>query len=91
MIMSKADCTYPILRLTAQEFMDLREYSCSYPTGTTIGKRWRRLDGSFDHKWQARGGKPFWVIGEFVDHPDPRLVKINWYRPVIIVRARRGV
>ncbi len=56
----------PALRLTPREFAALPEYSCSLPTGTTIGKRWKRLDGSHDHRFIAAGGKPRWMIGEYV-------------------------
>ena len=54
------------MRLTPREFADLPEYSCSLPTGTTIGKRWKRLDGSHDRGFIAAGGKPRWLIGEYV-------------------------
>lgn len=77
----------PPLRLTPEEFRVLREYSASYPTGTTIGKRWKRLDGAHDHDFVRRGGKPAWMIGEYAEHPDPKKVKVLWYRPVITVRA----
>lgn len=74
----------PTLRLTEREFKELGEYSCSYPTGTVIGKRWKRLVGAFDRKLEARGGKPRWVVCEYVEHTDPALVAIRDYRPIII-------
>lgn len=95
--MSKADDEHrayvrslPVLRLTPQQFVDLLDYSGTYPTGTTAGKRWRRLDGQFDHRWRAAGGKPRWIVGEYdpSGSQDGRTIKINWYRPVICVRAR---
>lgn len=55
----------PSLRLTPREFAALPEYSCSLPTGTTIGKRWKRLDGSHDHRFKAAGGQPRWMVGEY--------------------------
>lgn len=75
------------LRITARDFKDLGEYSCSFPTGTAIGKRWRRLEGSFSQAFVRAGGKPRWVIGEYVEHPDPKTVGIKWYRPIIIVKS----
>ncbi len=57
--------------LTRQEFDDLPEYSCSIPTGTTIGKRWKRGEPYV-------GVRTRWLMGEYADHPDPRLVRIIW-------------
>ncbi|OCC05144.1 hypothetical protein BA190_09515 [Labrys sp. WJW] len=79
----------PVLRLTPRQFLDLPEYSTTFPTGTTPGKRWRRLDGAYDTVFIRKGGKPKWMIGEYDPNDDgkgPR-IKINWYRPVIVVRA----
>jgi len=78
----------PRLRLTPAQFFELPEYSCTYPTGTTTGKRWRRLDGAHDHSFIRRGGKPQWMIGEYGEPtPDGKSVKLIWWRPVIIVPA----
>ena len=63
--MADRRANFPILRLTASEFAALPDYSCSLPTGTTIGKRWRRLDGSHDRRFIASGGKPRWIVGEY--------------------------
>lgn len=77
----------PVLRLSALAFHELYEYSCSVPTGTTIGKRWKRLDGAHDQGFIRRGGIPQWVIGEYAENVDPTKVTINWYRPIICLRA----
>lgn len=82
----------PILRLTPREFVRLLEYSASMPTGTTTGKRWRRLDGAHDFAFKARGGKARWVIGEYgavipAKARDVERIEVKWYRPVITVRA----
>jgi hypothetical protein len=92
----------PKLRLTEQQFFSLPDYSASLPTGTTPGKRWRRLDGSFDHAFIASGGKPRWQIGEYDplapcdkeiermkrnNETPPKNIKINWYRPLLICPA----
>lgn len=79
----------PCLHLTKDEFDALLEYSASLPTGTTPGKRWKRLDGAHDQSFKARGGKPRWMIGEYdpTDDGKGKTIRINWYRPVIHVRA----
>lgn len=58
--------------MTREDLERLDEYSLSLPTGTTIGKRWRRRVGNG------------WYIGEYVAHEDPTLVGIRW-TPVVIV------
>jgi hypothetical protein len=65
------------IRLTQEEFDKLREYSCSLPTATTIGKRWKRNINAF------REGPPEWYLGEFVEDEDPEKVGINWYTILI--------
>lgn len=64
-----------VLRLTPDEFLALPEYSRSLPTGTTIGKRWRRHEPT-----------RIWV-GEYFDVGLEDQVGIRWYRPVIRVPA----
>lgn len=59
------------LRITQSALNALPDYSCSFPTGTTIGKRWRRAED---------GG---WVIGEYVASEDPDRVSIKWWQPEI--------
>lgn len=73
------------LILTRAEFDALPEYSASLPTGTTVGKRWKRLNGVHDYEFMASGGEPVWMIGEFVEIGDPTAVGINWYIPIIAV------
>lgn len=79
----------PVLRLPLHEFNALLEYSASLPTGTTPGKRWKRLDGSHDRAFIRAGGKPRWMIGEYDPNDDGKgkKIKVNWYRPVIRVPA----
>lgn len=59
--------------MSEQEFEALPDYSSAVPTGTTIGKRWRRAE-------PAR-----WLMGEYVPDPsgDPRYVGIVWREIVI--------
>lgn len=56
----------PELVLTQAEFDQLLEYSHSLPTGTEIGKRWKRRRG-ID-----------WMIGEYYDIGSPVEVGIRW-------------
>lgn len=88
----------PPLRLTPREFRALPDYSGSLPTGTTPGKRWRRLDGAHDRDCKD----PCWMIGEYdpsaptekdiatakaAGLPYPKNILIFWYRPIIVIRA----
>lgn len=67
------------ITLTQEEFDKLREYSCSLPTGTTIGKRWKRNQNAF-----APGdNEPDWWMGEYVEHEDPDAVGTR-YRKIEI-------
>ncbi|MBN9033050.1 MAG: hypothetical protein BGO05_05190 [Rhizobiales bacterium 63-7] len=83
----------PVVRMTPCEFEALPEYSASYPTGTTPGKRWRREDGAFDPGFIRKGGRPRWVIGEYDPNcpPGAKRIRINWYRPVLRVKAGRMI
>ncbi|PZU95514.1 MAG: hypothetical protein DI527_00465 [Chelatococcus sp.] len=100
--MPKRVAHLPPLRLTPSQFRSLLEYSGSLPTGTTPGKRWKRLDGVHDYEFRKRGGKPVWMVGEYDPtaptekqiaemkvrgEKPPTSIQINWYRPVIVVRA----
>lgn len=58
-------------------FMALYEYSTTLPTGQRIGKRWRR---------RTRDG---WLMGEYVDDPDPKKIGIRW-RSVLLLRDTPG-
>lgn len=62
--------------MTFGEFRALLDYSCSLPTGTTIGKRWRcrtpyHTGPGILHRYD---------MGEFVPHDDPKLIGIKWRR-----------
>ncbi len=63
--------------LTAAELQALDEYSLSMPTGTIVGKRWKRK------LWKVRGGYRYedgWLMGEYVAGPDgrPDYVGVVW-------------
>ena len=75
----------PILYIKRHELDQMSEYSTSLPTGTAIGKRWKRninmLAGP--HGFAVEGeGPPIWRVGEYVPHLDPDLVGIKWWRPI---------
>ncbi len=67
------------------------EYSCSLPTGTTIGKRWFCNNDSYLHLKEQQqvvdaterrlaGAFPDWWQGEYAecDPPNPDRVRIIW-------------
>ncbi len=58
--------------ISLEDLMELAEYSCSIPTGTTIGKRWRRAT-----RYHAPAITEWW-IGTYVEHPEPHRVGIEW-------------
>lgn len=58
--------------MLAHELWSLPEYSITLPTGTRLGKQWRR---------RTRSG---WVIGTYQWHPDPEYVAIAWVRVVLL-------
>ena len=57
--------------VTKAVFNRLPEYSSSIPTGTTIGKQWKRREGNN------------WYLGEYIPHEDPKLVGISWKRIIL--------
>lgn len=74
------------LLLTQSEFDALPEYSASYPTGTTPGKRWKRHDGAHDREFISRGGVPKWQVLEYdPECPDDAMtITVFTYEPVIV-------
>lgn len=86
-MITKPDEGLPILKLTRREFEELRDYSATMPTGVIIGKRWKRLDGCFDQRFLRAGGKPRWVVGEYVTTDDPKMAGYKWYKPVVVVKS----
>lgn len=93
---------FPRLRLTPRQFEELPEYSASYPTGTTPGKMWKRLDGAHDHAFRRAGGQPYWMVMQYDPaapsdaeieamkargEPVPTRISILRFKPVIVLRA----
>lgn len=61
----------PEVSLTQEEFDALAEYSCTIPTGTTIGTRWKRGE-------PYHGPRSAWYLGEYVPCDKPGCVGILW-------------
>ena len=75
------------IRMTAGELRELLEYSCSLPTGTKIGKTWKRNNAAYGRR--PPGTPPDWWMGEYVEDPDPELVGIVW-RKIIVMEPYRA-
>ncbi len=72
---------HPLVTMTPEELKKLPEYSCSLPTGTTIGKRWRRRIPYYTNQ-----PLQCWLVAEYVPHPDPDLTGIKWRQVVLVDR-----
>lgn len=68
--------------MSRRAFDSLGEYSCSMPTGTTVGKVWKRNLTAFRH-YLGTDRPPVWVICEYVQNPTPGMVGIVYRRPLI--------
>lgn len=66
-------------------FDELPEYSCSIPTGVTIGKQWKARRPASDTGW---------FLGSYEDEPDqatwPGQVRIMWRRLHVIEGKANG-
>ncbi len=60
----------PPYRVDMKAAWQLPEYSATNPTGVTVGKTWRRLNGAHDEVFKRLGGRPRWVICRYEDAPD---------------------
>lgn len=63
--------------LSRAEFDELPEYSCTLPTGGTIGRRWKRCE---PYHASREFGAPdaTWYLGEYVDIGDETKVGVTW-------------
>lgn len=69
----------PEIVISRSDLQALPEYSCTLPTGTTIGKRWRRDTHIVGiARPQDKPGPSEWVIGEYFDDGTPGMVAIRW-------------
>lgn len=72
------------ITITQREFDELPEYSCTIPTGTTIGKKWKRR-----HPYGAPKGQPgIWMVGQYYDIGDPNNVGIRWLKISAVIRLK---
>lgn len=68
--------------MTKVDFDALLNYSTTLPTGTFIGKRWKRnLPKQDETKWIFSDK---WLMGEFAPNPDGENVDILW-REIVVV------
>lgn len=65
-----------------KDFVDLLEYSCSLPTGTIIGKRWKRNNNS--HFNYDKSKPEDWWMGEYFDINDPNNIGIKWRKIEVV-------
>jgi hypothetical protein len=77
--------------LTRREWYELGEYSCSLPSGTVAGRRWKRnLNAYAPIKWvdgkPTRGDREeaLWRIGEYYDIGSKTEIGIRWTIPIVI-------
>lgn len=82
--------------LFAWELRSMDDYSCSLPSATTIGKKWKNNRNAYRHRYpdapevsqyvtQLVGPlEPCWYTGEYIDDPDPKLVGIKWSCVVLV-------
>ncbi len=74
--------------LMRAEWAELGEYSCSLPSGTRVGKRWKRNRTAYAPiRWVS--GKPTrppadWCVGEYYDVGSTTEIGIRWTEPIII-------
>ncbi len=86
--MANPTLDFPTLQLTLEELNNLPTYNCSLPTGTPIGKRWKRnfVDRSsatfnvviFGLEFRFPWWPDAWAIGEYVPCDIPGQVGIRW-------------
>lgn len=77
--------------LTKKEFDSLPEYSCSIPTGTTIGKKWKRNIYAFDraaHDPRTGNKVEEWYLHEYIEHPNPNKVGISTKLIIAILKPK---
>lgn len=74
----------PAFVIGRADFDALPEYSSSLPTGTTIGKRWKRREPY----GQIPGVDPIWFMGEYYELPEGARTDRRG-REVVGVRWRR--
>lgn len=75
-----------LLRLFPWELESIDEYSCSLPTGTTIGKMWKRDMNEAERYHTGRPLPEEWVVAMYIPDDRPDSVGIVWFN----VELRQG-
>lgn len=77
------------ISLTQKQFDELPEYSCSIPTGTTIGKRWKKNDFAFTRFTDGITRQRWWLCEYYeLTPPDPKNVGISYKRIVAVFKPK---
>lgn len=67
--------------ISRDDLFRLPEYSCSLPTGTVVGKKWRKNVHAYRYL-RRLPEVPVelheWKIGEYIDDSDPGMIGIKW-------------
>ncbi len=79
--------------MTAQELDELLEYSTSIPSGTYIGKLWKRNNNALVRDAKGHNVPPEWTMGEYIPDPQAKIGKdgkpdtigIKWRKIEIVV------
>lgn len=80
--LSSPEKTNAPICLSEKDFDALDDYSCSIPTGTYVGKRWKRRHPYVHYPDVV----PTWTMGEYYEYGDHGRVGINW-RPIVVANA----
>lgn len=75
--MTDRSADLPTIELYPDQLEALLDYSMTLPTGTTVGKMWRRDCNVF-----RKHLGPDWIVGRYVPSSDPGYIGIEWLRPV---------
>jgi len=73
-----------VVYMIQKELNKYAEYSCSLPTGQSLGKKWVRNQSFLlpaDHPKKHIGD---WWLGEYVPDPDPKMIGVRWV-PIEVV------
>lgn len=73
--------------LTQLHFDNLLEYSCSLPTGKTIGKQWKKNEFAYVNFTDGIKREK-WYLMEYTEHPDPNLVGIKTKRIIAVLKLK---
>lgn len=79
------------LSITQRELDDLLDYSCSVPTGTTFGTRWKRNLNAYNPQVKYDPDNPDWIIGEYYDIGSTTEAGIRWLKPKVFQRLKTAV